>query len=48
LSAGLSNPPEKLLQAMSLQPAYPIRWEPQLIERLYDDLLFRGSVGNGK
>jgi transposase len=40
-------PPEKLLRAMLLQAFYLIRSEPQLMERLEYDLLFRWFVGLG-
>lgn len=37
--------PERLLRAMLLQTFYGIRSEPQLMERLEFDLLFRWFVG---
>jgi transposase len=40
-----SIPPEMLLRAMLLQAFYSIRSEPQLMERLEFDLLFRWFVG---
>lgn len=42
-----SIPPERLLRAMLLQAFYSIRSEPQLMERLEFDLLFRWFVGLG-